>query len=278
MSESVSLSNNDMKRLHLFELEDLQCFPNLFREYITDLLQYQLTKFSVYSPIIKKIRNVLEVSNSNQVIDVCSGSSGPILSIFNILSEQEEFDLRITLTDKYPNLDAFQKVSEQSQGKINYITEPVDVLDFPDKLQGVRTFFSSFHHFKFQQATEIIQSSVSDGMPICIFEFTERRIKNFFKVLFFGFLLVWLNTPFIKPFRFSRLLWTYIIPVVPIAYCWDALVSHMRTYTIEEMQDMIDNINETQKYSWELGQVPSPKSGFNITYLIGYSNCNLTSI
>lgn len=260
-----------MKRLHLFELEDLSWFPSLFREYITDLLQYQLITFEVYSPVIKKIKKVLKASNLNQVIDVCSGSSGPILSIFKALSEQEDLNFKITLTDKYPNIDAFQKVSKQSQGKINFINESVDVLNFPNNLQGVRTFFSSFHHFKFKQATEIIESTIEDRMPICIFEFTERSTKNFLKVLFFGFLLVWINTPFIKPFRFSRLFWTYIIPVVPIAYCWDALVSHLRTYTIEEMQQMLDLINESHKYSWELGQVLSPKSGFNITYLVGLS-------
>ena len=259
-----------MKRLHLFEWEDLSWFPDIYREYITDLLQYQLTAFDVYSPIIDKISKIMEVSKSNRLIDVCSGASGPMLSISNNLSEQGVSDFKITLTDKYPNLNAFQKISEKSQGKIDFIQKSVNVLNFPQELKGVRTFFSSFHHFKPQQAKQIIQAMIDDGMPICIFEFTERSVVNLLKVIFFGFLLVWINTPFIRPFKFNRLFWTYIIPVVPLTYSWDALVSHIRTYTIEEIKQMLDQIEESQRYDWELGKIASPKSGFNITYIIGY--------
>jgi hypothetical protein len=261
-----------MQRLHLFEFEDLPWFPNIFREYITELLQYQLTKFSVYTPIIPKLKNVLETNYLNKIFDVCSGSSGPILSIFHTFDNQKNFDLEITLTDKYPNLDAFQYIHKQSQGKINFISESVDALHFPKNLKGVRTFFSCFHHFQPQEARKIIQATIRDGMPICIFEFTERNIINFLKVTLFGFLLVWLNTPFLRPFKFSRLFWTYLIPVVPLTYCWDALVSHIRTYTTREMQEMLNQIPESQEYIWDLGKIYSPQSGFNLTYLIGYKN------
>ena len=215
----------------------------------------------------------MQASGFNQIVDVCSGSSGPIVSILESFSaNQKDFDFNITLTDKYPNLDRFNKVKKLSQGKIEFVAESVDALNFPDNLKGVRTFFSCLHHFRPQEAEQIIRATIDDGMPICVFEFTERSIGNFFKVLFLGFLLVWLNTPFIRPFRFDRLFWTYIVPVVPFFYCWDALVSHIRTYTTEEIQQMLDKIEKSQNYKIEIGQVYSPKARFNITYFMGYTN------
>ena len=44
----------------------------------------------------------------------------------------------------------------------------------------------------------------------------------------FGYLLL---TPFITPRSWSRVLWTYLIPVVPLATCWDGVVSLLRVYS-----------------------------------------------
>lgn len=258
-----------MKRIHLFEFEDLSWFPSLFRGFITDLLEFQLRNFEVYNPILPKLQEIIQKTNSNKIIDLCSGSSGPLLQIYNHLYTKDNKPIPIILTDKYPNKKIFERAKEQSSGQINFIDKPVDATCVDSELFGLRTLFTSFHHFQPETAKIIIRDAVDKGVPIGIFEFTERTPTNILKVLFFGILLVLINTPFIRPFRWNRIICTYLIPIVPLVYTWDALVSHLRTYSIKELLDIVTELGDNN-YFWEISQIKSLKSGFNITYVIGY--------
>jgi len=102
-----------MKRWHLFEFEDQNWFPNQFRNLITDLLQYQLTTWGVYKTIISEIKKMMQKLNCNHLIDLCSGGGGALLQIKETL-DQEGYPVSITLTDKYPNVDAFQRIRKLS--------------------------------------------------------------------------------------------------------------------------------------------------------------------
>jgi hypothetical protein len=43
-------------------------------------------------------------------------------------------------------------------------------------------------------------------------------------------------TPAIRPFRWSRLFWTYLVPAVPAVVLFDGVVSCLRTYTPGELR------------------------------------------
>lgn len=80
--------------------------------------------------------------------------------------------------------------------------------------------------------------------------------------------MVLLTTPFIRPFRWSRLLWTYLIPVVPLTSLFDGLVSCMRTYSVQELHELIEGL-DAKHYEWEIGELKSAAGPIPITYLIG---------
>ena len=69
-----------MARVHLFEFEDQSWFPNIFREGITDYLQFAANKIDLYKPVIPVIRRGLEKSGSKRIVDICSGGGGGISS------------------------------------------------------------------------------------------------------------------------------------------------------------------------------------------------------
>ena len=61
-----------------------------------------------------------------------------------------------------------------------------------------------------------------------------------------------LLTPAIRPFSFRRLLFTYLIPVVPPAVMWDGIVSVLRTYTVDEVNAIIATVPGADTYRWEV--------------------------
>ena len=259
-----------MKRWHLFELGDQDWFPGPLRSLIMDLLQYQLTLWGVYKLVVPELKKLMQTVNSVHIIDLCSGGGGALLQIQETLA-QEGYPVSITLTDKYPNIEAFQKIRQLSNNQIDFRCEPVDAISVPDDLEGIRTLFTSFHHFKPATARKLLQNVVDNKAVIGVFEFTERKLSNVIKMILVSPILVLCETPFVRPFKWSRLFWTYIIPLVPFIYLWDAMVSHLRTYSTEDLQDMVSEINSVN-YHWEISKLNLGKLGISVTCLTGHPN------
>ena len=72
---------------------------------------------------------------------------------------------------------------------------------------------------------------------IAVFEVTQPRVLALLLTLPTT-LMVLLVTPLLCPFHWSRLLWTYLIPLVPLITLFDGLVSCLRTYSVQELHDL----------------------------------------
>jgi hypothetical protein len=84
-------------------------------------------------------------------------------------------------------------------------------------------------------------------------------------------LVVFAFTPFIRPFRWSRLAWTYLIPIVPFAVLFDGIVSCFRAYSLSELRQLTSGLSQCG-YNWDVGE-EKYWGGFSpvpVTYLIGY--------
>lgn len=231
---------------------------------MTDFLQFLSNKVNLFNPISPLLAEVLKKSHTQTIIDLGSGGGGGLLSLNDEL-RKEIPNLTIVLTDYYPNLKAFEFTKKQSDN-FDYIKESVDAMDVPADLQGVRTLFLALHHFKPQDARSILQNAVDEDASIAIFEGQERSLPSLFG-MFISPLTLLLTTPFIRPFRWGRIVFTYLIPLVPLFTWWDGIVSSLRTYSIKEMKELVAQINHSHTYDWQIGK---KKSGpVVILYLIG---------
>lgn len=250
-------------RLHLFELEDQPWFPKVFRDGITDFLQYAVVVGHLYRPVSKKLQARLE--GHNEVVDLCSGGGGPWEAKISYLDRD---DLKITLTDRYPNISTFQSLAERYENKISYSADSVCAMDVPDHLEGFRTMFSSFHHFRPEEGGKIIQNAIDDKKGIAIMESTQRHILLILYMLLTP-VLVMVAMLFIRPVKPGNLFWTFIIPVIPLAVMFDGIVSCLRTYTPQELEAMVKGLNNHETYDWEFGVETIGPLPVGVTYLIG---------
>jgi len=253
-----------MGRIHLFEFEDLDWFPDFLRNYGTDFLQFLSNLTNMFHPIIPILQKVLEKSGTTQIIDLGSGGGGPIPKLNKALKKQNP-GLKILLTDYFPNIAALE-LAKKNADNIYYFKTPVDARNVPGNLKGLRTLFLSFHHFEPEDAKKILQNAVNSKNAIAIFEGQERSFASLL-AMFLSPISVLLTTLFIKPFKFRRLLFTYVIPLVPLLVLWDGIVSSLRTYSIEEMKSLINELDNKDDFEWEVGRVRSGP-GF-ILYLLG---------
>ncbi len=64
------------------------------------------------------------------------------------------------------------------------------------------------------------------------------------------------------------MVWTYLIPVVPLVSFFDGLVSCLRTYSVQELRELSEGL-DAKDYQWEIGERKSTAGPIPITYLIG---------
>ncbi|MGH9494401.1 MAG: hypothetical protein ACRD3B_05335 [Candidatus Sulfotelmatobacter sp.] len=264
-----------MRRVQFIELHEQPWFPSSLRNDVTDAVQFGFNLLKAYTSIAPLLQSVIDSSGDGangrpSIVDMCSGGGGPWLNLSRKLRSRDTGDsagLQIWLTDKYPNLQAFQSISASSDHHISYYPEPVDAMNVPRTLKGLRTMFTSFHHFSPEDARAILQNAADAGESVAIFEIT-RRAPSTIGIIFVGVLLLFLHTPRIRPFRWSRLLWTYLIPIIPLVLLFDGIVSCLRTYRPQELREIVDELTSCE-YRWEIGELAGGRAP--VTYLIGYS-------
>lgn len=254
-----------MRRLQLFELEDLSWFPTVWRDGLTDYLRFALETFRIYDVAVPVLADALRGTGERSLVDLCSGAGGGLAGVARGLAERLGYPVTITLTDKYPNARALSALCARSAGTLRYRDTSVDATRVPDELAGARTLFSSFHHFSPDAARAILKSAVEKNVPIGIFEPGDRSVEMAVRIAV-TVAGVFALMPFVRPFRPSRLFFTYVVPVLPLALLWDGLVSVGRMYSPPELLELARAAGPG--YQWRAGKLRGTL-GNPVTYLVG---------
>lgn len=242
-----------MKRIQLFEFEDLPWFPNLIRKCMTRLIVVMHRLLGTRDHLLALLRKVLPESGQNQIIDLCSGSGGPMLYAFEHLRKEPGFEgLTLTMTDLYPNEEFAKEVNDRADPRLSFQKEPLDATQVGDKMKGLRTMVSSFHHMPPLLARRILLDAEKSRQPILIFEISDNSVPvwaNFIAIPI-NFIMCLFVTPLVRPMTWQQLVFTYPLPIIPIAFAWDGAISNARTYTLKDMDELLDGLGE-EGYQWE---------------------------
>ena len=168
-----------LKRQHLFEFNDQPWLPAFIRNALTDYL-YVAYRSTPYGKLFaRQVMTLLQRAASTRIIDLCSGSGGPIGIVASEL-RQAGAAAHITLTDLFPR-----------EGN-DYWPEPVDARNVPANLTGTRTMFAGFHHFRRNDAARILKDAFDKRCAIGVFEVTARTPAGILLALLipFGVLLM----------------------------------------------------------------------------------------
>jgi hypothetical protein len=248
----------------LFELHDHAAFPPFLRDLVTDALESLWRFGNSYKPILPRLHATLTDAGTHKILDLCSGGGGPWPSLSPHLEPSSTHPITICLTDKYPNQQAFQQAN--TNPAITFEERSVDAAHVPADLSGFRTIFSAFHHFSPPQARNVLADAFHHGQGIAIFEAARPAFKTMLVICSIPLLSLVL-APTIRPFRWPRLLFTYVIPVVPFVLLVDGLVSCLRAYSQQELHSLVQGLS-TPTYSWKIGEEHGGL--LPITYLIGH--------
>ena len=231
-------------RLHLVEIHDLPACPPSLRDALTDFLAFTEDFGGTYDPVAPLLSRAVARAGARRIIDLCSGAGGPWRRL------APRVGVPVIQTDLYPYGENVRRV---------------DARAVPPDLDGFRTIFTAFHHFRPDDARAILEDAVRRGQGIGVFEIA-RRAPLEMAVIAFTWLGALVAAPFIRPWRWSRLMWTYLPPVLPLAGTFDGIVSCLRTYSKAELAQLVRGLDA---YEWDIGDFRGRWSPLRGTYLIG---------
>lgn len=257
-----------MRRIHAFEFEDQAWFPGVIRQYMTDFLSHMggWSK-TPYQPFTERLAEVMRRTGDERVVDLCSGGGGPAVTIASDLRERLERPVGVVLTDLYPSPSRLEHARSVLPDWVELESRAVDAQDVPADLEGFRLVCNGFHHLKPEQARSCLLDAVKKRRGVAVVELTHRSPLSMLQIAG-GTVWQLAITPFIKPFRWSRLLFTYALPIVPACTLWDGIVSCLRVYDPEELRRLISDLPKND-YEWECGRLSIPRMPAQLTYLIG---------
>ncbi|UJR85644.1 hypothetical protein [Sandaracinus amylolyticus] len=249
-----------MRRMHLVELEDLPWVPAAIRDGGTDLLDLGFERVGFYRGVVPRLRALLADTKRARVIDVCSGGGGGALYAHGTLRDA---GIEMVLTDRYPNEAGRARVASRGDAALTYRESPVDALQLPAELTGVRTMWGALHHFPPDAIAALLAAIVRSGEPLAFFDVAASPAMRKLPVvlapiamslnmlmLFVGSLFL---VPLVRPVRASRLALTYLVPLIPLLVAWDGTVSALRAYTPDELLAIARGVPGGEGYEWASG-------------------------
>jgi hypothetical protein len=192
--------------------------------------------------------------------DLCSGAGGGALTMRRAIAAAGGAPVEITLSDRFPNEAARARVASGAD-RITYLADPVDARHAPAHGPAIRTMFGALHHFEPVTVQAILVDAVQASVPIAFVDVAASPAVRRLPVaalplaavpnLLLLFVVVWLLTPMVRPFRWSRWLWTYVVPAIPLLFAWDGTVSALRAYTPEELLALARAVPGGDAFEWQ---------------------------
>lgn len=264
-----------MKRLELFEFEDFDWLPNVIRSGATNLIMVLHRLLGTADVLVERITYCRQKVSFDIIVDLGSGSGGPMLDVIKKLNAKGQDAVDLLLTDKYPNNTIISKINSSNIPNVSYSEASVDAQEMGQTPNGLKTMIASFHHMKPPVAKTILNSSARNKQPILIYEIAENTIPVILWWLLLPVSLVVLIlmslvlTLFVRPLTVTQVIFTYLIPIIPLVYAWDGQASIMRTYTFEDIDGLIDERNDAS-YTWEISKARKANGKSAGYYVFGY--------
>ncbi len=247
-----------MKRVQLFEFEDFSWFPSIWRSTMTKIIVV-LHRLLGTKEVLSNLLLQMHIAYPfDQVVDLGSGSGGAMPMTMNHLNTQlPDLDLKLLLTDLHPNMAFVEDFNQSANDRLQYHPKPVDATDLHKTPAGLKTMVNSFHHMPPQIAKQILASAQENRQAILIYEMAENKIPTVVWALLLPIslpivaIMAIFFVPFVKPLSWKDLLFTWLIPVIPIFYAWDGQASLPRMYTFKDIQNHLLP-EQIEGYTWEM--------------------------
>lgn len=224
-----------MKRKQIPQITNASWFPDFLTRCVHEFMTWFVNQVNAAKPFMPVIEEGLQHANRIVVIDKKCGAG-------------------------------FETVDRLLDNKIKRVY--VNAENFKASEEGMYLSVNSFHQFSAMEAKEILSKVSKKRYPIVVVEGNNDSLWQVFGMTVIVPLTVIITAPLVKPFRLERLIFTYLIPVLPIVTFLDGFIALFKLYAPKDLDELTTSIN-AENYYWRSGKIDNGRGG-KVIYLIGY--------
>lgn len=226
-----------MKRKQVFQFSNQKWYPAFLKRDMYEFMTWFVGKVNAAKPFLPVISEGLQNAPAQRVINIDSKMGAGFETVNDLISEKPEvFNLPI---EKFNTANS-----------------------------GVYLFVNSFHQFKPDVARNYLNQIAKSRNVVVVVEGNNDSLWQVVGMTIFVPLAVILSAPFVKPFRVTRLIFTHLIPILPIVTMLDGFLALFKLYNPQDLNELVSTIPE-KNYSWKSAKSDNGRGG-KIMYLIGW--------
>ena len=227
----------NMKRRQMFQFTDQRWFPPLLSQLVHEFLVWFVGRVHAARPFVPFLMEALDGAAERRILDITTGAGSGVETLLPELPERVE-----AVSFQYP--------------------------DVPADRPGLYTLVNGLHRLPPPEATELFRRLGSSGQPLLIVEGNNDNWWQAVGMLVFAPISAVLSAPFVRPFRFTRLLFTYLIPVLPLLIGFDGAAALFKLYSPADLDALVKRA-DVPGFVWRTGKAPNGRGG-KIIYAIAY--------
>lgn len=228
-----------MKRKDIPQIASQNWFPHFLKKCVHEFMTWFVLQIKAAKPFMPIIEKGLQSSSNNVIINIEQDTGAGIRTLEPFLSPSTAINnIRI---------DQFE-------------AEAV-------KLTGLYVSINSFHQLNSDKAVKLLTKIAESNQPLAILEGNNDSLWQVVGMLVFVPLTVILTALFVKPFRLSRLVFTYLIPILPLVTLTDGFIALFKLYSPKDLIELTNKI-PVENYEWKSGKLDNGRGG-KIIYLLG---------
>lgn len=226
-----------MKRKEAPQFLNQPWVPEYLKNMVREFMTWFVGKIGAAKPFMPVIKEGLTYTKSRTILNIAHKSGAGIETVAPYLDS--DIVLKPALMD----------ASEEEQ-------------------EGLYLSVNGFHQLGKEEASRLLTKAATSGNPIAVVEGNNDSLWQVVGMTIFVPLTIILTAPLVKPFRLGRILFTYLIPILPIMTMLDGCMALFKLYAPADLDELVRPI-QAPNYQWKSGKMDNGRGG-KIIFLLGF--------
>jgi hypothetical protein len=242
-----------MRFPHLFEFMDQAWVPRSIRTTLLEMQHFgDSPPFRRYNHwVADEAIAAAQAAGATTIVELGAGAA----PVTQLLADDPRTDgLRLVVCDLAPENDIYRDLQRQYPAKVEAIYEPVDISQPRRWSPGTLLVLSdTFHHLPPDQRPTVVRALTESADRVVITESVRKRPSSI--VLCLLSIVPSLLLPiglWRRPGRLRRVLWCWLVPIGPLMFCWEGVVSCLRQWSNREWDAELRRALAGQDRPWTI--------------------------
>ncbi len=238
---------------YLFEFCDQSWIPTGARECLYEIME--ACNSGVRSFNRQVARSAIGLARDHGLSSIIELGAGRAPVTTELTKHEDTAGLKLVPCDLVPNEAAYRKLEQEHAGRVAPIYSPVD-LTKPQLVlnDSVLVMVGMMHHIPFELRPTVLRTLTQTNSQMAIYEPLRRTWLSILMTLLSFFPAIMLPITFFRrPGKLRRILWCWLIPIVPWMFMWDGVVSCLRQWHAEEWQAAFASLSPSPRVQYSQG-------------------------